>query len=130
MANVYPIKYSKQSGTLKQEVLKVYNEINIKIFNAGVTRQKVDFVGNKILIVTVNHRVPLLKMLDELDGTSTRNLSVILTEHFKSELKETFEREFQMNIVSILKDYDVKTEYSGTIVILDRDVESYLKDEL
>lgn len=110
--------------------MKVYNEINMKIYTVGVTRQRVDFVGNKILIVTVNHRVPILKLLDELDRTSTRNLSNILSERFKAEIKETFEREFQMNIVSILKDYDVKTEYSGTIVILDRDVESYLKDTL
>jgi hypothetical protein len=121
---------TKQFGTLKQEILKVYNEINMKIYTVGVTRQRVDFVGNKILIVTVNHRVPILKLLDELDRTSTRNLSNILSERFKAEIKETFEREFQMNIVSILKDYDVKTEYSGTIVILDRDVESYLKDTL
>jgi uncharacterized protein YbcI len=121
---------TKQFGALKQEILKVYNEINMKIYTVGVTRQKVDFVGNKILIVTVNHRVPILKLLDDLDRTSTRNISSILSERFKAEIKETFEREFQMNIVSILKDYDVKTEYSGTIVILDRDVESYLKDTL
>jgi uncharacterized protein YbcI len=121
---------TKQFGSLKQEILKVYNEINMKIYTVGVTRQKVDFVGNKILIVTVNHRVPILKLLDDLDRTSTRNISSILSERFKAEIKETFEREFQMNIVSILKDYDVKTEYSGTIVILDRDVESYLKDTL
>jgi hypothetical protein len=121
---------TKQFGSLKQDILKVYNEINMKIYTVGVTRQKVDFVGNKILIVTVNHRVPILKLLDDLDRTSTRNISSILSERFKAEIKETFEREFQMNIVSILKDYDVKTEYSGTIVILDRDVESYLKDTL
>jgi hypothetical protein len=122
--------YSKQSGTLKQEILKVYNEINMKIYTVGITRQKVDFVGNKIIIVAVNHRVPILKQLDDLDRASSRNISGIISEHFKEEIKETFEREFQIKIVSILKDYDVKTEYSGTIVILDRDVESYLKDML
>jgi hypothetical protein len=115
---------------LKQEILKAYNEINIKIYTVGVTRQKVDFVGNKILIVNLNNRVPILKVLDDFDRTSTRNISSILSEHFKAAIKETFEREFQMNIISILKDYDVETEYSGTIVILERDVESYLKDEL
>jgi hypothetical protein len=115
---------------LKQEILKAYNEINIKIYTVGVTRQKVDFVGNKILIVNLNNRVPILKVLDDFDRTSTRNISSILSERFKAAIKETFEREFQMNIISILKDYDVETEYSGTIVILERDVESYLKDEL
>jgi uncharacterized protein YbcI len=130
MAKMYPIGSSKLAGTLKQEILKIYNEINLKIFNAGVKQQKVDFVGNKIIIVSVNHRVPVLRLLDDLDETSIRNVSVILGNHFKAAIKEAFEREFQMNIVTILKDYDVKTEHSGTIVILDRDVESYLNDEL
>jgi hypothetical protein len=127
---MYPIGSSKLAGTLKQEMLKVYNELNLKIFNAGVKRQKVDFVGNKIIIVSVNHRVPILKLLDNLDEASIRNVSVILNNHFKDAIQEAFEREFQLNIVSILKDYDVKTEYSGTIMILDRDVDSYLNDEL
>jgi uncharacterized protein YbcI len=130
LAKLYPIRSSKSAGTLKQEILKVYNEINLKIFNAGVKQQKVDFAGNKIIIVSVNHRVPILRLLDNLDESSIRNVSVILGNHFKAEIQEAFEREFQMNIVSILKDYDVKTEHSGTIVILDRDVESYLNDEL
>jgi hypothetical protein len=125
-----PIGSSKLAGTLKQEMLKVYNEVNLKIFNAGVIRQKVDFAGNKIVIVSVNHRVPILKLLDNLDETSIMNVSVVLNNHFKEAIREAFEREFQLNIVSILKDYDVKTEYSGTIMILDRDVDSYLKDEL
>ena len=52
------------AGELKQDLLRVYNAINKKIFNVGVKR-KVDFVGNKIIIVSRNSRVPVLKLLDE-----------------------------------------------------------------
>jgi hypothetical protein len=93
----------------------------------SVKQQKVDFVGNKIIIVSVNHRVHILKLLDKL---TTLDVTLVLSNHFKTEIKAAFEREFQMNIISILKDYDVKTEHSGTIVILDREVASYLSDEL
>ncbi|MBW7455270.1 Na-translocating system protein MpsC family protein [Paenibacillus sepulcri] len=115
---------------MKQSILKLYNEINMGMFNAGVSRQKVDFVGNKILILSINHRVPVLKLLDGKDIASTRRLDMLLSEHFKAEIKREFEQAFQFNIVAILKDYDIETEYSGTIVILDRDVESYLNDAL
>lgn len=53
------------AGELKQDLLRVYNAINKKIFNVGVKQQKVDFVGNKIIIVSRNSRVPVLKLLDE-----------------------------------------------------------------
>jgi uncharacterized protein YbcI len=117
-------------GGLKQEILKIFNEINIRIFDAGVRRQKVDFVGNKILILSVNRRAPVLKLLDHTDRAATRRIDSLLFDQFKAEVKKALEQEFNLNIVAILKDYDVLTEYSGTIVILDRDVESYLKDSL
>jgi uncharacterized protein YbcI len=118
------------SGKLKQDILKLYNEINMVMFNSGVSRTRVDFVGNKILILSINRRVPVLRFLDETSRSTTRELDMLLFDHFKSQIKQAFEQEFQLNIVTILKDYDVRTEYSGTIVILDRDVESYLNDTL
>jgi uncharacterized protein YbcI len=118
------------SGKLKQDILKLYNEINMVMFNSGVSRTRVDFVGNKILILSINRRVPVLRFLDETSRSTTRELDMLLFDHFKSQIKQAFEQAFQLNIVTILKDYDVRTEYSGTIVILDRDVESYLNDTL
>lgn len=120
----------KTVGSLKQDILKLYNEINMEMFNAGVNRTRVDFVGNKILILSVNHRVPVLRLLDGSDRAATSRLDRLLGEHFKVEFKKHCESRFQFHIVSILKDYDHETEYSGTIVILDRDVESYLNDML
>ncbi|ANA81564.1 hypothetical protein PVOR_10639 [Paenibacillus vortex V453] len=116
------------AGELKQDLLRVYNAINKKIFNVGVKQQKVDFVGNKIIIVSRNSRVPVLKLLDENYPLSTRQLDHLLFQVFKQEIKTCLEAQFQFKIISILKDYDAETEYSGTIVFLEKDVETYLND--
>lgn len=116
------------AGELKQDLLRVYNAINKRIFNVGVKQQKVDFVGNKIIIVSRNSRVPVLKLLDENYPLSTRQLDHLLFQVFKQEIKASLEQQFQFKIISILKDYDAETEFSGTIVILEKEVEAYLND--
>lgn len=116
------------AGELKQDLLRVYNAINKKIFNVGVKQQKVDFVGNKIIIVSRNSRVPVLKLLDENYPLSTRQLDHLLFQVFKQEIKASLEQQFQFKIISILKDYDAETEFSGAIVFLEKDVEAYLND--
>ncbi len=116
------------AGELKQDLLRVYNAINKKIFNVGVKQQKVDFVGNKIIIVSRNSRVPVLKLLDENYPLSTRQLDHLLFQVFKQEIKASLEQQFQFKIISILKDYDAETEFSGTIVFLEKEVEAYLND--
>lgn len=116
------------AGELKQDLLRVYNAINKKIFNVGVKQQKVDFVGNKIIIVSRNSRVPVLKLLDENYPLSTRQLDHLLFQVFKQEVKASLEQQFQFKIISILKDYDAETEFSGTIVFLEKEVEAYLND--
>ncbi|MNV86576.1 hypothetical protein D3C71_1806220 [compost metagenome] len=50
----------------------------------------------------------------------------MLHEVFKREIRQAFMDEFQLNIKAVLKDYDVETEYSGTIIILEKDLEHYL----
>lgn len=115
------------AGELKQDLLRVYNAINKKIFNVGVKQQN-DFVGNKIIIVSRNSRVPVLKLLDENYPLSTRQLDHLLFQVFKQEIKASLEQQFQFKIISILKDYDAETEFSGTIVFLEKDVEAYLND--
>jgi len=116
------------AGELKQDLLRVYNAINKKIFNVGVKQQKVDFVGNKIIIVSRNSRVPVLKLLDENYPLSTRQLDHLLFQVFKQEIKASLEEKFPFKIISILKDYDAETEYSGTIVFLEKEIETYLND--
>ncbi len=116
------------SGELKQDILRVYNAVNKQIFNAGVRQQSVEFVGNKIFIVSINTRVPILKLLDEEYADTTRHLDHLLSQAFKKHIRAALEQQFKLNIIAVFKDYDSATEYSGTMIILDRDVESYLKE--
>ena len=116
------------AGEFKQEILKVYNAVNKQIFNIGVRQQNVDFVGNKIIILSLNTRVPVLRLLDEDYSDSTKYLDHLLTQIFKKQIRAALEQDFHLNVVSVFKDYDAVTEYSGTIICLDRDVETYLNE--
>ncbi|WP_438431513.1 Na-translocating system protein MpsC family protein [Gorillibacterium sp. sgz500922] len=115
-------------GAAKQEILRIYNAINQKIFSAGVKQQRVDFLDNKILIMSRNSRVPILKLLDGDHPNDTRRIDQLLSQVFKREIRQALEQRFQLNIVAILKDYDAETEFSGTVVVLERDIGTYLTE--
>ncbi|MFU0831985.1 MAG: MpsC domain-containing protein [Oscillospiraceae bacterium] len=116
------------AGTFKQEILKVYNRVNRRIFNTGVRQQNVEFAGNKIIILSLNARIPALKLLDRKYTGTTEYMDHLLTQIFKKQIKAELEREFHLNIIAVFKDYDAVSEYSGTIICLDRDVEAYLNE--
>lgn len=115
-------------GEIKQEILRIYNAINKRIFNVGVKQQKVDFVDNKILIMSLNSRVPILKLLDSGHSFATRQIDHLLFQEFKKQIKQALEERFQLNILAILKDYDPETEFSGTVVVLERDISACLNE--
>lgn len=115
-------------GEIKQEILRIYNAINKRIFNVGVKQQKVDFVDNKILIMSLNSRVPILKLLDSGHSFATRQIDYLLFQEFKKQIKQALEERFQLNILAILKDYDPETEFSGTVVVLERDISACLNE--
>lgn len=122
------MKLTLSSGQFKQEVLKGYNQINKKIFNSGVKEQKVDILHNKVLIFSINPRSSVLKILDDMDQVLSRQIDALLIDRFKEEFQAYLESNFQFHVVAILKDYDAKTGNSGTVVLLDRDVDTYLND--
>lgn len=115
-------------GEAKQEILRIYNAINKRIFNVGVKQQKVDFVDNKILIMSLNSRVPVLKLLDGDHPFATRQIDYLLFQQFKKQITLTLEERFQLHILAILKDYDPETEFSGTIIVLEHDISTCLNE--
>lgn len=116
------------AGEFKQEILKVYNSINKRIFNVGVKQQNVEFTANKIIVVSLNTRVPVLKLLDDNYADATAYFDYLLAQSFKKQIKLALEKQFKLNIIAVFKDYDVGTEYSGTIIYLDRDIKYYLNE--
>lgn len=124
MSRVLPQRWT--AGHFKQELIKDYNNINLKMFDIGVKRQKVDITGDKIIILAVHKRIPSLRFLDAKDRFVTRMADISIIDAFKEEIKKTIEEKYNMQIATVLKDYDPITEYSGTIVILDLDAKHYI----
>ncbi|MVB10994.1 hypothetical protein CAFE_16960 [Caprobacter fermentans] len=116
------------AGTFKQEILKVYNNVNRRIFNTGVRQQNVEFTGNKIIILSLNTRIPALKLLDDSYSGTTEYMDHLLTQVFKKQIKSAIEQQFHLKVIAVFKDYDAASEYSGTILCLDRDVEACLNE--
>jgi len=116
-------------GEFKQDVLRLYNEVNMKIFQTGVRQQKVDVIGNKILIMSINRRIPVLQLTDTIDPGVSSVVDRVLQRQFKEEFRALLEAKYHMQVISVLKDYDVETEQAGTIVIFEQDIMMYLNNE-
>lgn len=117
------------AGQFKQELTKVYNEVNLQLFQIGVTRLRIDFVGDRILFMTYHRRVPAIRSVDEKNRELTRMMDILLIDEFKGQLKQRLEAKYETKVVSILKDYDPETELSATVVVLERNVETYLQKQ-
>ncbi|WP_428908093.1 Na-translocating system protein MpsC family protein [Niallia sp. Krafla_26] len=113
-------------GQFKQELIKDYNSINLRMFDTGVKRQKVDIVGDKVIIFAIHKRISSLKFLDENNRLITRMADMAIIDSFKLEIQKVLEEKYQMKVHSVLKDYDPVTEYSGTLIFLDKDAKHYL----
>ena len=114
------------AGPFKQELIKDYNNINLRMFDIGVKRQKIDIIGDKVLILAYHKRIPSLKFLDETNRSITRMTDMAIIDAYKEHLKKTLEEKYGMKVLSILKDYDPFTELSATVIIFDQDVSLYM----
>ena len=117
-------------GHFKQELIKDYNELNLRMFDIGVKSQKVEIVGDKILIFANHKRIPSLKHLDEFNRLVTRMTDVAIIDSHKEHFKKLVEGKYGMHVISILKDYDPSMELAVTIIVLDKDVSQYLSNQL
>jgi uncharacterized protein YbcI len=111
MKKQYPL------GVLKQEIIKIYNSINQEIFGTGIKSQKIEISGEKVFIFATHKRIPALKILDEANRSLTASVDMLLMEANKKMLKEQLEQALGLEVKLVLKDYDPKTEYSGTVII-------------
>ena len=113
------------AGEFKQQILQVYNAVHQGLFGQGLRRQSVELISNTVIIVDVSPRAPVLKSLAEDRPDLVSIVDEILLEEYKRQFALELRDRLQLNIIAILKDYDAATEYSGTIILLDRDVSCY-----
>jgi uncharacterized protein YbcI len=115
--NQYPL------GVLKQEIIKIYNSINQEIFGIGIKSQKIEIFGDKVLIFATHKRIPAMKILDESNRNLTTMVDYALLNANKRMLKEQLESTLGLKVRFVLKDYDPVTEYSGTVIVFEEEIE-------
>lgn len=104
---------------LKREIIRLYNEINQDMYAVGVRQQRVELLGDKILVLAEHQRVPALAALDCQNRSLTRMVDAALLDEYKARLRSRVEALLGMPIRAILKDYDPVTQLAGTIICLD-----------
>ncbi len=112
----------------KQEVIKINNQINKEMYGRGLDWQKIDIIGDKIIIVALNRRISVLKHVDEKDAFTARLMDLALLNEFKIKFKKEFEDKFQLKIRTVLKDYDPVNQLAGMMVITVQPVENFLNN--
>lgn len=111
-------------GELKQEILRLYNAVNQEMWRVGVRRQRVDVLGDRILIVAEHERVPALAVLDADHRPLTRMVDSTLIDENKRRLKEVLTDALGLEIQVVLKDYDPQTQLAATVILLDHPLTS------
>lgn len=119
----------KNLGDFKQEIIKINNKTNEEMYGRGLDWQKIDIIGDKIIILALNRRISVLKHIDGKDSLTARLMDLALLNEFKVRFKTYFEETFGLKVRSVLKDYDPVNQLAGTIVITVEPVEEFLARE-
>lgn len=97
----------------------MYNSVNQGIAGVGVSRQRVDLLDDRILILAQHQRVKALATLDPARRDITREVDVALLDEGKRRLAQEFRDKIGLPVRVVLKDYDPSTEIAATVVVLD-----------
>jgi hypothetical protein len=116
----------KSMGDFKQEIVKINNSINEEMYGRGLDWQKIDILGDKIIILALNRRISVLKHIDEKDIFTARLMDLALLNEFKITLKRIFEEKLGLRVRSVLKDYDPVNQLAATMIITVEPVEGFL----
>ncbi len=116
------------AGDFKQAITKIFNSVTRQVFSVGIKKCAVEIGGNMITIVSEAARIPILKVFDKHYPLESVKIKALILEHLKDEIKKAVETELKVKVKSIFKDYDPSEETSVTVIILDKDVDEYLKD--
>ena len=103
---------------IKQEVMRVNNNVNITKFGTGLRKQRVAMMEDKIVISADHKRIPALAALDGIDRTTTRFVDVAILDEYKRRLKKALIEQIQLPVKSVLKDYDPEHELAVTVIVL------------
>lgn len=107
------------ASLLKREIIRLYNEVNQEMYAVGVRQQRVELLGDKILVLAEHQRIPALAALDSQNRQLTRMVDSALLEEYKLRMRTRLESLLGIPVRTILKDYDPVTQLAGTIICLE-----------
>lgn len=119
----------RSSGQIKQELIRLYNEVNQQMYDVGVRQQRVELLGDKVVILAEHRRIPALESLDGTHRWLTRMVDAALLDRYKELLAVRVEQLLGIEVRCVLKDYDPGTQLSGTIICLSRPIEGLVDSE-
>ncbi|MFZ5872191.1 MAG: DUF2294 domain-containing protein, partial [Actinomycetota bacterium] len=91
-------------GQLKQDILRIYNAVNQGIAGAGVSRQRVDLLGDRILIIAQHQRIKVLGTLEGRYPELTRTVDVAVLDEGKRRLAAQLRQALGLPVLAVLKD--------------------------
>lgn len=109
---------AEEQGDLKQELIRVYNQVNQRMYHIGTKWVRVELLGRYILILAKHRRLPASVVLDRKMPVLSRMFDVVLLDEFKENFKSALTAKFQLEVECILKDYDPQNELAGTLIVL------------
>ena len=113
-------------GEFKQEILRINNNVNMEVFFQGLHKQRVEIVGEKVIIIALNNRVKVLSIVDQCDSAVSRMVEQTLLMEFKRRFIKAVEERFGVPVLSLIKDYDPKLEMSVSVLFYAQDVDKLL----
>lgn len=112
---------TRSTADWKQEIIRVNNNLNIKMFGTGLRKQRVVLADEDKIIISADHkRIPALLALDQANRTVTRAVDVAILDEYKRRLKQELVEQLQLPVKCVLKDYDPEYEIALTVILLSR----------
>ncbi|RAL22700.1 Na-translocating system protein MpsC family protein [Thermoflavimicrobium daqui] len=111
-------KYLSPNNTFKRKLAQFCNEISQEMYGLGVKKQRIEIYDDKIIIFGQHKRVPALSALTGKYLDLTLTVDAALIREYKVRLKDYIEKELQIEVVTILKDYDPITENAFIAIYL------------
>lgn len=102
--------------TFKKQLAALFNETSKEIFGTGVHDQKIEIVGDKVLIIARTKRISALDALSDEYADLVLSLDSALTSRYKKIFKEKIENELNLKIISIFRDYEPSSSSSCTVI--------------
>ena len=104
---------------LKQEIIRINNNLNINMFGIGLRKQRVVLADEDKILISADHkRIPVLAVLDQSNRSVTRFVDVAILDEYKRRLKTELISQLKLPVKCVLKDYDPESELALTVIVL------------